>query len=187
MTHSRRKLTDAQKAFVVHRLAAYESPDDVAAEVLELFGITLTRPAVAHYDPTTYAGRTLSPRWVELFHAKRARIIASALRDLDGGASAPQFRRGVTPEDIRAALAEPEPEVTDEQRLRAILALIDKVAAEKEDFDEDPDFKGLRDIDRSKFSDYGTMLEASLAARDARRKADAMADAGDAREESTNA
>ena len=48
----RNKLTDAQREYIVERLAAFELPEAVARSVAQDFGVSVTRQAVARYDPT---------------------------------------------------------------------------------------------------------------------------------------
>lgn len=72
------KLTDAARTFVVQQLAMYDPPDMVAKAVKDEFGVTITRQAVQSYDPTKYAGRQLSKKWSDLFHATRKAHLDSA-------------------------------------------------------------------------------------------------------------
>ncbi len=62
-----RSLNDSQKRFVVHRLAAFERPSEVAKAVKEEFGVEITRQSVQHYDPTTRQGESLSESLKTLF------------------------------------------------------------------------------------------------------------------------
>jgi hypothetical protein len=83
------KLTRAQKAEVVRRLASYESPSLIAKSLKEDFGIEITRQAVAFYDPTQYSNRPSPKRWSQLFWRTRARIIKGKV---DIGAVHPRVR-----------------------------------------------------------------------------------------------
>ena len=65
------KLTEKQKEYVVHRLAAYDNPSEVQKGLLAEFGVKITRPSVQFYDPTTRAGSRLHEKWASLFHATR--------------------------------------------------------------------------------------------------------------------
>lgn len=71
------KLTRAQKADVVRRLAAYESPNAIARAMKEELGIEITPQAIAFYDPTRYSGKACPRHWAVLFRKVRAEIIAS--------------------------------------------------------------------------------------------------------------
>ncbi|MEW6169277.1 MAG: DUF2280 domain-containing protein [Pseudomonadota bacterium] len=72
MTHQRTpKLNDAVKAFIVHALACFDTPSDVAEAVKAEFGVTVTRQAVERYDPTKYAGRKLGTKWRLHFEVAR--------------------------------------------------------------------------------------------------------------------
>ena len=59
------KLSDAQREWIVRRLAVQDSPTAVRRDVRERFGIAVSRRAIAHYDPTRDPQR--SKRWVDLF------------------------------------------------------------------------------------------------------------------------
>lgn len=69
------KLKENQKAFIVNRLACFETPSDVVKAVKEEYGIEMTRQRVQQYDPTKSAGKDLSQKWRDLFEATRKRFI----------------------------------------------------------------------------------------------------------------
>ena len=69
-----RRLTCEQKAMVVGRLAAYESPSAIARSLREDYGIDITPQAIARYDPTRYSRKPCPKRWALLFHAVRDKI-----------------------------------------------------------------------------------------------------------------
>ena len=75
---SAQALTDEQKAYVVRRLALFDSPATVATAVQQEFGIALGRQAVECYDPTSHAGRALAETWVNLFRETRAALLENA-------------------------------------------------------------------------------------------------------------
>jgi hypothetical protein len=67
-------LTDEIKAFIVRGLARYETPTVVAAAVMKVFGIEVSRQLVH-----TYNARSAQPpaeRWCELFEATRESFLA---------------------------------------------------------------------------------------------------------------
>jgi len=66
------------KRFIVQALACYDTPTQVAAAVLEEFGVKLERQRIAVYDPTKAAGRELSKELRSLFEETRARFKAEA-------------------------------------------------------------------------------------------------------------
>lgn len=66
-----KKLQDQHKAFVIQRIACYESPRDTAAALKEEFGIEITPQGAEAYDPTKRAGKDLAKKWVELFNKIR--------------------------------------------------------------------------------------------------------------------
>lgn len=65
------KLLDEHKAFVVVRLACYDSPKEVAQALKGEYGIVLTPQGCEAYDPTKSAGRRLSEKWRALFKKTR--------------------------------------------------------------------------------------------------------------------
>ena len=65
------KLDNEQKAFIVERLAVWESPSEVAKAVKAEFGTEISRQAIERYDPEKHAGRDLGARWRERFWRAR--------------------------------------------------------------------------------------------------------------------
>jgi hypothetical protein len=68
-------LNDEQTAYVVQRLALFDSPMTIANAMQEEFGVVLTRLSLEHYDPNSFAGRALATRWAELFRQTRAALL----------------------------------------------------------------------------------------------------------------
>jgi hypothetical protein len=66
-------LVDEVKAFIVQRLACWDSPKQVAAAVTEEFRIKMDRRQVEKYDATR-AGKKPAKKWVALFTATRNRF-----------------------------------------------------------------------------------------------------------------
>jgi len=66
-------LSDEVKAFIVRRLATFETPSQVVAAVGVNFGIELTRQRVYGYDPQ--CGKPPARRWRELHAATRAKFL----------------------------------------------------------------------------------------------------------------
>lgn len=64
------------RAFMVTRLAVYESPSQVAAAVLEEFGVKVERAYVQQQDPERAAGRNLHSDLKALYYATREKFIA---------------------------------------------------------------------------------------------------------------
>ncbi len=69
-----KKLTDEVRAFIVQRLATFDTPSEVAHAVKDEFGIEITKQGVYAYHPGR-AGTELAKKWVELFHATRKAFI----------------------------------------------------------------------------------------------------------------
>jgi hypothetical protein len=64
------------KAFVICRLAAFDSPTEVARAVRTKFGIDVSRQQVESHDPTkAIATHGLSAKWRTLFEVERRRFL----------------------------------------------------------------------------------------------------------------
>jgi hypothetical protein len=85
---SRHKLTEEQKIYVVKRLAAYDPLPAIVRGLKEQFGITISRPALVHYNPERAENHCLAPRWKDLFwQTRKAHIAGTAhLGDTDKAA-----------------------------------------------------------------------------------------------------
>lgn len=68
---TRTKLTEQQKAFVVQRLACWDSPKEVSEALMEEHGVKLAPQNIEAYDPNKRAGRNLAKKWRELFESSR--------------------------------------------------------------------------------------------------------------------
>lgn len=64
-------LTDDVKMFIVHALACFDTPQQVADAVKAEFGLTVTRQQCQAYDPGKSMGAKLSKKWCEIFDATR--------------------------------------------------------------------------------------------------------------------
>lgn len=134
MPSTAKKLTAAQRAFVVQRLAAYDSHDEVVATVRALFGITLTPQSVSRYDPTSRGGRDLPRHWRERFELTRSHVRDAARRYMGIRCSCPRcgLDARATPAQWRAVTeAARTRSYTDEQRKQALLILLYKVKADR--------------------------------------------------------
>lgn len=69
-------LTEAIKTAIVQALACFDTPSQVATQVKEEFGLSITRQQVANYDPTKPAGRNVSKKLRAIFEATRAEFLA---------------------------------------------------------------------------------------------------------------
>ncbi len=69
-------LSDEMKAFIVKRLACFDTPSQVAAAVKANFDIEIARQHVYAYDPNS--SERISPRWRELHAATRAAFLRDA-------------------------------------------------------------------------------------------------------------
>lgn len=66
------ELKEPVKIFIVQALACRDTPQEVADQVLQEFGVKIDRRQCQLYDPTKAAGKNLSKKFVELFHKTRA-------------------------------------------------------------------------------------------------------------------
>jgi hypothetical protein len=130
------KLTREQKEYIVGRLAEYGSPTEIALEVRRQFGVKLSRQSIVQYDPTrvTRCGK----EWGDLFVARRKAYAAEkadragklrrterlVLRTVE--LLAERILKGVDAEG-RAMFTKPPEEISDEDRLAALLVFIDRL------------------------------------------------------------
>lgn len=64
-------LKEPVKIFIVQSLACFETPQQVADSVEEIYKIKIDRKQCHSYDPTKYAGRNLSKKLKDLFERTR--------------------------------------------------------------------------------------------------------------------
>lgn len=67
------------KGFIVGELACYSTPTEVAAAVLQEFGVELTRQQVERYNPTRASGQNLGAKYRDLFFATREEFKRQAI------------------------------------------------------------------------------------------------------------
>jgi hypothetical protein len=68
-------LTEEAKVTLVQALACYDTPTQAAEAVAQEHGIKIERMQAWKYDPTKPAGKNLSKKLVDLFHATRAAFL----------------------------------------------------------------------------------------------------------------
>lgn len=78
MAAKKPSIPDDVKRFIINALASFDTPSQVVAAVKDEFGIDVTRQAVEGHDPTKHAGRSLAPKWREMFEASRKGFIEEA-------------------------------------------------------------------------------------------------------------
>ena len=66
------KIPQMVKAFIVERLASFETPSEVVAAVKAEFGLVLARQAIERCETGKASSRGLSKELVDFFHAKLA-------------------------------------------------------------------------------------------------------------------
>ena len=128
------KLNDAQREYIVRRLAAYERPCRIRREVRERFGIEVSQTAIQHYDPTRSAA--CGREWADLFYAARRAYVGeqSGQTSKDRKVERVVLRaiEIVTERILRGVQAEAQvgaegDEITDDDRLRALIAFIEQL------------------------------------------------------------
>ena len=67
-------LKEPVKIFIVQALACRDTPQEVADQVYQEFGLKIDRKQCQLYDPTKQAGKNLSKKFVELFHETRKKF-----------------------------------------------------------------------------------------------------------------
>jgi len=73
------KLSEEQKIAVITALACFDRPSVVIAMMKKQYGIEMITSHVTYYDPTTYAGRKLKPKYADLFRDTREAFRAGAM------------------------------------------------------------------------------------------------------------
>ena len=69
----KKRLNDAEKAFVVQQLACFGSPKEVSEALMQEYGVQLAPQNIECYDPNKRAGQNLGKKWRELFaHTRQA-------------------------------------------------------------------------------------------------------------------
>lgn len=71
----RTRLTEEQKAFVVQRLACFDSPAEASEALMTEHGVKLAPQNCEAYDPNKRAGVKLAKKWRDLFEATRKRFL----------------------------------------------------------------------------------------------------------------
>ena len=67
-------LKEPVKIFIVQALACRDTPQEVAEQVLQEFGVKVDRKQCQSYDPTKAAGKNLSKKFIDLFNETREKF-----------------------------------------------------------------------------------------------------------------
>ena len=67
-------LKEPVKIFIVQALACRDTPQEVAEQVLQEFGVKVDRKQCQSYDPTKAAGKNLSKKFINLFNETREKF-----------------------------------------------------------------------------------------------------------------
>jgi hypothetical protein len=142
-TGEKNKLTDAQREYIVERLAAFELPEAVARGLAQDFGVHVSRQAITRYDPTRSS--KCPERWKQLFVATRQKIIdAKATRGAAAAIMRARSREKVmlsavekmaervvrrAVRDADATVAKRPPKLTDAERARTLIAYVAQINA----------------------------------------------------------
>lgn len=68
-------LTERHKAFLITRLACYDSPSKVKEAFIEEYNTELSLSQISYYDPSNRQGSNLAEKWVTLFNETRRQFI----------------------------------------------------------------------------------------------------------------
>ena len=132
------RLNDAQRQYVVRRLAAGDGPARIVRDMQTRFGIKMSRQGIAHYDPTREPD--CPPHWAAEFVAARRslavvqsnrtvkfarteRLVLQAIETLTD-----RILKGVDAEGRKMFAKRPE-DITDNDRIRALVAFVRKLKA----------------------------------------------------------
>jgi hypothetical protein len=85
-------LKDEHKAFLVQRLAVFDTPKEATEALKVEFGIAISAQRAESYDPNKRAGQRLSMRWKDVFQATRKRFL-DQLDDIPSANKAVRVRR----------------------------------------------------------------------------------------------
>jgi len=132
------RLTDEQRKYVVRRLAAGDGPTNIARDMQQRFGIQIRRQAIAHYDPRREPH--CARQWAEEFGAARrsiaavqtgratkiARIDRLVLEAIE--LVVDRILKGVDAEGRKMFAKRPQ-DITDNDRIRALVAFMRKLKA----------------------------------------------------------
>ena len=72
-------LKEPVKIFIVQALACRDTPQEVAEQVLQEFGVKVDRKQCQSYDPTKAAGKNLSKKFIDLFNETREKFDAGLI------------------------------------------------------------------------------------------------------------
>ncbi len=72
-------LKEPVKIFIVQALACRDTPQEVAEQVLQEFGVKVDRKQCQSYDPTKAAGKNLSKKFINLFNETREKFDAGMI------------------------------------------------------------------------------------------------------------
>lgn len=69
-------LSNEVRAFIVQGLAKFQTPQEVAVDVKNIYGVEVTRQHVESHDPTKAAGLNLAKKYKDLFFEYREQFKA---------------------------------------------------------------------------------------------------------------
>ena len=72
-------LKEPVKIFIVQALACRDTPQEVAEQVLQEFGVKVDRKQCQSYDPKKAAGKNLSKKFINLFNETREKFDAGLI------------------------------------------------------------------------------------------------------------
>lgn len=148
----KKRLNDAEKAFVVRELAGFGSPKEVSTALMEEMGVQLAPQNIECYDPGKRAGQHLSKKWRELFAFTRQSFLDEVSNSVPLAHKAVRIR-----ELARGARA-----FKDAKNYLAMAKLLEQIAREVGGaFTNRRELTG-RDAGPIKFQDVGDMTDEQI-------------------------
>lgn len=92
-TSRAQKLRKVHKAFLVQRLACFDTPKEAAEALKQEFGVEISPQGAQHYDPTKLSGKTLAKPLVEMFETQREAFLKHIEAHIPGANRAVRLAR----------------------------------------------------------------------------------------------
>lgn len=64
-------LSSEVKELIITQLAWYTTPAEIQELVKEQYGLEVTKQQLQHYNPHTYKGKALAPKYIDMFNVRR--------------------------------------------------------------------------------------------------------------------
>lgn len=74
-------LTDQARAFIVTSLATYQPVCTVRREVMETYGLDVSKQSISQYNPENQASTNMAKKWKDMFHVTRESYLDEVARE----------------------------------------------------------------------------------------------------------